>query len=279
MEQLQNKVAVTRFLILQTFLCAVQGKGNEIATPLAIRPCSIHIWKVSENLWSKQMLNQIIQSNKLISIFTIEVSLNSTTLGLIKFNPNSQEICASNILISSRGATKAILKSICYSGYINFRPVFSLIAIISKTPILFSEIKTYVRDYYQNLYILHTNSINLLNSKVKSVYCDDNKNQRKFLANLVYKKDSFQWNSCLVSYTYLILYVKSSFYSSWIKSPKCLPAREILSQISIIEVVMCDFEHKMFRHAGKFVNITTSLPSNRSNDRLITRNIVDFPKT
>jgi len=62
--------------------------------------------------------------------------------------------------------------------------MFSLMAIISKNPISHSEIERYIMKYYQNFYVLYTMS--LMDLKVQSIYCDDNKVQRKLLAILVY---------------------------------------------------------------------------------------------
>jgi len=187
------------------------------------------------------MLNELIQTNKLTQIFTIRVSSKLSKRRLLYFNPNFQEICAANVIISSSGIKKPFIDSFHYSDYIYFK-----------------------------------------DSKVQSVYCNDDKVFRKqFLAELIYKRNllhSDSSSSCLVPYKYLTLLVPSMYDERWQSSPRCLPTTEILKYLykadqkrSAIdpEVVFCDFEHKMFRYIVSALNISTSLPSNSYSQKLV----------
>jgi len=96
------------------------------------------------------MLNELIQTNKLTTIFTSQLSKRR----LLCFNRNFQEICTAKIIISSSGIKKPFIDSIHYSDYIYFRPTFSLLIHISQQPISSSDIQYYVNHYYQNFYVV-----------------------------------------------------------------------------------------------------------------------------
>jgi len=114
---LKFELLITPLIIFQILLSPVSSKPQKVNFDPSFS-WSIHIWQISVNSRSTQMLNELIQTNKLSKTYTIRVSSKLSKRRLQYFNPNFQEICTAKIMISSSGIKKPFIDSIHYSDYI-----------------------------------------------------------------------------------------------------------------------------------------------------------------